>query len=146
MAVRRTDEPYFPRLADKIVREGMDIYSAAEDLELGLKKDEIDKLQRNPVFKTHLGLSQIRWYREIGTDPKRDKEYLEGFMLDMAEKLAAGNSYKEASEAALKYAKLKGYVGDDTTTNAFANLSPSEKLQVLEALKKEKKQAAESVN
>jgi hypothetical protein len=138
MAKKYKEEPYFVRLAEKLVREGMDIWDAAQELELGLQPEFVKKLLTNPTFKAVIGLERVRYYREIGSDPKRDKDYLVGMNRYIIEKLIEEEEFKDAAEAIQKCAKLEGHIGPDVTANVFGNLSPSELSAVIEKLKTQK--------
>jgi len=143
MAKRYKEEPYFPRLASKIIRENIAIdswWEASQELELGITPEEVKKLPNNPVFKAALGLERICFMREIGRDTKRDKDWLVGMARHVAERLVEEGELKEAGEQILKVAKLEGHVGPDVTTNVFGNLSPTELNNVLDKLKAKKDQ------
>lgn len=136
MARRYKDEPYFPALAEKMVRTGLDPVEAAEELDLNLTPQDLKGIDKSPVFKAHLGFAQVKIYREIGTDPKRDKDYLIGMGISAAEKLMADSQYKDAMDVILKVAKLMGLVGEDTNINLVGGISPSEFQSILETAKK----------
>jgi hypothetical protein len=145
MAKRYKEEPYFARLAEKLVREGMDIWDATQELELGLQPEFVKKLMNNPTFKAVLGLERIRLYREIGTDAKRDKDYLIGMNKFAIEQLLEKGEYKEAAEAIQKCAKLEGHIGPDIAVNALGTgLSTSELTTVLEKVKAKKAEKQEA--
>jgi hypothetical protein len=118
-------EPWWAEAADLMARYDLSPREAAAELGVDLTIDQADAILKRKLFQKTLQEANTTYYTELGSSPEVTKDMLVGKMLVLAEKLAEeGESYK-ASDALLKLAKIKGWVGNepDSFYDIFKDLS-----------------------
>jgi hypothetical protein len=104
-------EPWWSEAADLMVRCNISLRQAAAELGIDLTIEEADNVKGRKLFHKALDEAKIAYYNEIGSNPKLSKDVVVGQMYKLADVLAKeGEAYK-ASDALLKLAKIKGWVG-----------------------------------
>jgi hypothetical protein len=136
-------QPWWSDAADLMVRCNVSLRQAAAELGIDVTVDEAEAIKGRKLFQKALDDAKIAYYNEIGSSPKLSKDVVVGQVYRLANKLAEeGEAYK-ASDALLKLAKIKGWVGyePDTLYKNLMGLSQREideiKAQLAEADPKE---------
>lgn len=141
-------EPWWSEAADLMVRCEISLRQAAAELGIDLTIEEADNIKGRKLFQKALDDARTAYYTEIGSSPKLSKDLVVGQVYKLANKLAAeGEAYK-ASDALLKLAKIKGWVGyePDTLYKAMSGLTQrdiDELKQKLSEAKQDEGQATE---
>lgn len=124
--VARTEQPFYSKLAQYMVREDKNCWQASVELELGLTQDECVDIMKNSMFQTILRSERMKLYNELAQNPMRTKHTLIGQAVVCVEKLMEAEQYEKAMNAIVNLAKIEGWVGSDTNINVFAGLSSKE--------------------
>jgi hypothetical protein len=109
-------EPWWPEAADLMVRCNISLRQAAAELGIDLSIEEADNIKGRKLFQKALDEAKIAYYNEIGSNPRLSRDVVVGQIYELASVLAKeGEAYK-ASDALLKLAKIKGWIGYEPDT------------------------------
>jgi hypothetical protein len=109
-------EPWWSDAADLMARCGISLRQAAAELGIDLSIEEADNIKGRMLFQKALDEAKIAYYNEIGSNPKLSRDVVVGQIYELASVLAKeGEAYK-ASDALLKLAKIKGWIGYEPDT------------------------------
>jgi hypothetical protein len=128
-------EPWWADAADLMARCNLSLRQAAAELGIDLTIEEAEAVKDRKLFQQALEDAKIAYYEAIGSNPRLSKDVVVGQVYSLAGKLAEqGEAYK-ASDALLKLAKIRGWVGyePDTLYKVLTSLSHNE----LQELKKD---------
>lgn len=140
---RKPEEPWFERVANRMVQEGKSFPQACSEEEVFLQTAEADKHFKRASFQKVLRQARHRFHNEIARDPERNKTTLIGQLQVCADKLMAEGSFDKAAEVLLKISKIEGWAGPDNV-QVFGNLTQTQIDQAREALQKKLAQSLES--
>lgn len=118
-------EPWWPEAVDLMVRCNISLRQAAAELGIDLTIEEADNIKGRKLFQKALDEVKIAYYNEIGSNPKLSRDVVVGQIYELANVLTKeGEAYK-ASDALLKLAKIKGWIGyePDTLYKMLSGLS-----------------------
>ena len=118
-------EPWWADACDLIARCNLSLREAAAELGIDLTIEEAEKIKDRKLFQMALEDAKIAFYAEIGSNPRLSKEVIVGQVYKLANVLAEeGEAYK-ASDAFLKLAKIRGWVGNepDSIWDIFKDLT-----------------------
>ena len=118
-------EPWWSEAADLMVRCNLSLRQAAAELGIDLTIEEAENTKDRKLFQKALDEARTAYYTEIGSSPRLSKDVVVGQVYKLANKLAEeGEAYK-ASDALLKLAKIKGWVGyePDSLYKALSGLT-----------------------
>lgn len=122
----KSEDTYYARIAEVMIREGKSIQQAAMALLLDFTPEELALLEHRKTFQRVLWGQRHKFYHELATDPERGKISLIGQMILNIQKLQEEGEAKEAIEGLLKLAKVEGYVGAEQQVNIFGSVTPKE--------------------
>lgn len=133
---------WYVLVAEKMVREGKNFRVACGELidQVGsLSADELVRIPRTRTFETVLWTERFRWWNEIANTGGLSKLTMVGVVLESLKHLMIEGKYADAIEAALKLAKIQGWVGPENNQVIIANLTAKDiadaKKATLERLK-----------
>jgi hypothetical protein len=121
----------------------LSLREAAAELGIDLTIEEAEKIKDRKLFQRALENAQIAYYAEIGSNPRLSKEVIVGQVYKLASTLAEeGEAYK-ASDALLKLAKIRGWVGNepDSFYDLFRDLSHNDIQEMKQKLIEEENEA-----
>jgi hypothetical protein len=121
-------EPWWPDAADLMASCNLSLRQAAAELGIDLTIEEAEAVKDRKLFQRALEDAKIAYYESIGSNVRLSKDVVVGQVYSLAGKLAEqGEAYK-ASDALLKLAKIKGWVGyePDTLYKIFKSLTHKE--------------------
>ena len=118
-----------------MVRNGLSLRQAANDLNIAVTSVDLENIQRRRSFQEQLRNERKRYYQELGSDPGVTKAALIGRLLILADKLYEEGAFDKSGEVLFKVAKIRGDVGADASVNVFADLSAKEYEEVRKRLK-----------
>jgi hypothetical protein len=128
-------EPWWPEAADLMARCNISLRQAAAELGIDLTIEEAENLKNRKLFQKALEDAKIAYYTEIGSSPKLSKDLVVGQVYKLASKLAEeGEAYK-ATDALLKLAKIRGWVGNEP--DSFYDLFKDLRQKDIDSLKHE---------
>lgn len=109
-------EPWWAEATDLMVRCNISLRQAAAELGIDLSIEEADNVKGRKLFQKALDDAKIAYYDEIGSNPKLSRDVVVGQIYELANVLTKeGEAYK-ASDALLKLAKIKGWIGYEPDT------------------------------
>lgn len=117
--------PWWAEATDLMARCNLTLRQAAAELGIDLTIEEAEKIKDRKLFQRALEDAKIAYYAEIGSNPRLSKEVLVGQVYKLAGVLAEeGEAYK-ATDALLKLAKIRGWVGNepDSLWDVFGDLT-----------------------
>jgi hypothetical protein len=106
-------EPWWPEAADLMVRCNLSLRQAAAELGIDLTIEEAENTKDRKLFQKALDEARTAYYTEIGSNPRLSKDVVVGQVYKLANKLAEDGEAYKASDALLKLAKIKGWVGNE---------------------------------
>jgi hypothetical protein len=118
-------EPWWAEAADLMARCNISLRQAAAELGIDLSIEEADNIKGRKLFQKALDDAKIAYYNEIGSNPRLSKDVVVGQIYELANVLTKeGEAYK-ATDALLKLAKIRGWVGNepDSLWDIFKDLS-----------------------
>jgi hypothetical protein len=135
-------EPWWPEAADLMARCNLSLRAAAAELGVDLTIEEAENIKDRKLFQKALEDAKIAYYNEIGSNPRLSRDVVVGQIYELANVLAKeGETYK-ASDALLKLAKIKGWIGyePDTLYKMLSGLSQRDIDEMKQKLNEEAKQ------
>jgi hypothetical protein len=123
---RKEELPWFSKVCDLMVRNGVSLKEAAQDLELPLTTEELINIQRLRAFQSALWTARHRLNKELATDPGFTKESVIGEFLALGKMLREEGAYDKAAEVLFKLCKVMNWIGIEGQVNVFAGLSQKE--------------------
>jgi hypothetical protein len=123
---RDTEEPFYDKLADFMVRHQKGVFEASIELDLGLRKEECEQLYKQIAFQRVLRTARIKLANEIGQDPNIQKETMLGMLFVCIQKLMEQDQYDKAGTQVVNYAKIAGMTAPDAGVNLILGLSGKE--------------------
>ena len=109
-------QPWWSEVADLMVRCNISLREAAAELGIDLSIEEADNVKGRKLFQKALDEAKIAYYNEIGSNPRLSRDVVVGQIYELANVLTKeGEAYK-ASDALLKLAKIKGWIGYEPDT------------------------------
>ena len=118
-------EPWWADAADLMARCNISLRQAAAELGIDLTIEEADNIKSRKLFQRALDEAKIAYYNEIGSNPRLSKDVVVGQIYELASVLTKeGEAYK-ATDALLKLAKIRGWVGNepDSLWDVFKDLT-----------------------
>jgi hypothetical protein len=131
---RKPEEPWFERVAARMVQEGKSFEQAVTEENVYMKSDEAQRHFKRASFQRCLRQARHRFHKEIAQDPERTKSTLIGQLQVCADKLMVEGNFDKAAEVLLKISKIEGWVGPDQNIQVFG-LNQSQIDAAREALK-----------
>ena len=103
----------------------LSLRQAAAELGIDLTIEEAEAVKDRKLFQLALEDAKIAYYEAIGSNPRLSKDVVVGQVYSLAGKLAEQGEPYKASDALLKLAKIRGWVGyePDTLYKAFRDLT-----------------------
>jgi hypothetical protein len=135
-------EPWWSEAADLMARCNISLRQAAAELGIDLTIEEADNIKGRKLFQKALDEAKIAYYNESGSNPKLSRDVVVGQIYELASVLAReGEAYK-ASDALLKLAKIKGWIGyePDTLYKMLSGLTQRDIDELKQKLSEEAKQ------
>jgi hypothetical protein len=109
-------EPWWADAVDLMARCNISLRQAAAELGIDLTIEEADNIKGRKLFQKALDDAKIAYYNEIGSNPRLSRDVVVGQIYELANVLTKeGEAYK-ASDALLKLAKIKGWIGYEPDT------------------------------
>jgi hypothetical protein len=109
-------EPWWAEAADLMARCNINLRQAAAELGIDVSIEEADNIKGRKLFQKALDEAKLAYYNEIGSNPKLSRDVVVGQIYELANVLTKeGEAYK-ASDALLKLAKIKGWIGYEPDT------------------------------
>lgn len=123
---RKPEEPWFERVANRMVQEGKSFPQACSEENVFLNTSDADKQFKRASFQKCLRQSRHRYHNEIARDPERNKTTLIGQLQVCADKLMGEGSFDKAAEVLLKIAKIESWINPDNQVNVFGTLTQND--------------------
>jgi hypothetical protein len=129
-----------------IVRRILTLRQAAQQLGVDISPQQADNIQGRMRFQDELEEARLKYYAEIGANPRLTKDAVVGQLFLLALRLTEDREDAKAADALLKLAKVQNWTsGEDYKDKpVYGNLSQAEidRLRAEINAKQEQKQAA----
>lgn len=122
----KSAEAWYEKAAEIMVREEKSLRQAAMELDLPLTTEECANIERRKTFQKALWAARHKFYKDLSSDPERNKNSVLGQLVFLAQKLIEEREYDKAAEVLFKLAKVEGHVGGENNINIFGNLTPQD--------------------
>jgi hypothetical protein len=119
----KDSEPWFERVAARMVRENESLRVAALAEGLDLTPEEAVAAAKRRAFQKVLWQARLAYYNEVGSDPGRTKQTVLGQMILAAQKLMEADEWEKAALVNEKIARVAGWMGAEAEQNVFVGLS-----------------------
>ena len=116
-------EPWHQQVVELMVRYGLSLRLAAQEIGHPIEAEEAEKLFRRKGFQRLLALERQKFYKEIADDPDRNKRTAIGLLLLALQKLADSGEWDKVTDGVLKLAKLEGWLQPETQVSVFQDIS-----------------------
>ena len=134
----KTSETWYSDAIRLMIEERLDFATAASFCGENLSPEDAANHQRRDAFKAiHVKISR-EYYENKSTPAQHSKSRLIGEMRDITQRLLLTNRLKEAADVITQTAKIEGFIGPESTTNIFSNLTGDDLVKMREALSKKK--------
>lgn len=112
----RKPEPLEPWMEDAIqlmIRKDLTLRQAAQQLGHEVSVQEADNIQGRQRFADALQEERLKYYADIGSNPRLSKDVLIGKVYLLSERLASDREDAKASEALFRLAKIQGWIAGE---------------------------------
>lgn len=96
-----------------MVRQNFSLRQAAQQLGHEVSVQDADNIQGRLRFQDALEEARLRYYAEIGSNPRLTKDALIGKVYLLSERLASDREDAKASEALFRLAKIQGWIAGE---------------------------------
>jgi hypothetical protein len=114
---------WFEKAAEQIVRQDKTLFQYACEHNLGLKAVECQNIVRTKEFQAAIRAERNRFYKELSTDPTRNRNTAVGQILFAIQKLLDNEQYDKAVGALTQLAKIEGWTSDAAQVSIFNDLN-----------------------
>lgn len=96
----------------RLVRQNLTLRQAAQQLGVDITPQEADNIQGRVRFQDALEEARLKYYAEIGANPRLSRDALIGKVYLLGERLSNDREDAKASESFFRLAKIMGVVGE----------------------------------
>lgn len=118
-----TEQPWFRKAAELIVREEKKPWLAFTEVGAALTSVEAEVIYRSKTFQGILWAEREKFRKELANTPYRSKESAVGLMMYLIQKLIDAGEFDKAAQALEKLMKAEGWTGPDSQVNVYQGLS-----------------------
>lgn len=105
-------EPWMFEAIALMVRQNLTLRQAAQQLGQEVTPQQADNILGRTRFQDSLEEARLKYYAEIGSNPRLTKDALIGKVYLLSERLASDREDAKASEALFRLAKIRGWAGE----------------------------------
>ena len=117
-------EPWMLEAINLIVRRILTLRQAAQQLGVDITPQQADNIQGRIRFQDALEEARLKYYAEVGSNPRLTKEAITGQLYKLAERLAEDREDYKSADTLLKLAKVQGWLyGEGGAQPVLANLT-----------------------
>ena len=140
-------DEWVPQAIDMMLAERVSFEHAAMTLGHAFPNhDEAARYMRRKSYRDAWERQQKLYYESKSSPAAHTKTIAIGKMIDDSDRLRQAGRFKEAAEILFSVAKAEGWVGPETTTNIFQDLSGQEIERLRDALAKRREATAPKPN
>ena len=114
------------KVAERMVRDRLSFRHACNEAQIDLAGDDALRIERSKAFREAYQVEFYRFYDEMVHDPRRTKDSTIGEMLAATRELMRAGQFDKALEGFFKICRVEGWVGGETNTVVFGNVSQKE--------------------
>jgi hypothetical protein len=117
-------EPWMLEAINLMVRQNLSLRQAGQQLGVDVTPQKADNIQGRIRFVDALEEARLKYYAEIGSNPRLTRDAIVGHIFKLAGRLTADREDYKAAEALLKLAKIQGWIaGEGSDKPVLANLT-----------------------
>lgn len=118
---------WYEKAAIEIVRNDKTLFRYVNEADLGLTSRECENIARTKEFQEVLRIERNKLYKELATDPSRNRNVAVGQLLFAIQKLLDAGSYDKAVASLAQLFKVEGWSSDATSqVNIFNDLKSTD--------------------
>jgi hypothetical protein len=106
-------EPWMLEAINLIVRQILTLRQAAQQLGVDITPQQADNIQGRIRFQDELEEARLKYYAEIGGNPRLTKDAVVGQLFLLALRLTKDREDYKAADALLKLAKVQGWINGE---------------------------------
>jgi hypothetical protein len=134
-------EPWMLKAIPLMVRQNLTLRQAAQQLGQDLNPQQADNIAGRIRFQDALEEARLKYYAEIGSNPRLTRDAVVGQIFKLAGRLTADREDYKAADALLKLAKIQGWIaGEGADKPVLANLTQDDIDRLRGELKKAKEE------
>lgn len=122
---RNPEKTWYAAAADKIVRGGLTLRQAANELDIPLSIEDADKLSKTKTWQDVLWAARHKYQTEIANVPGRSKTSLVGLSYLLIQDLIKQGDFDKALDGIQKLARLEGW-DKSAEVNIFAGVTSAD--------------------
>ena len=121
-------EPWMEDAIQLMIRKDLTLRQAAQQLGHEVSPQEADNIQGRIRFQDALEEARLKYYAEIGANPRLTKDAIVGQLFVLAQRLATDHEDAKSADALLKLAKVQNWTsGEDYKDRpVYANLTQAD--------------------
>jgi hypothetical protein len=127
---------WYEKAAHAIVRSERTLFQYANEANLGLTATECANIARTKEFQAALRAERNRFYKELSTDPQRNRNTAVGQMVFAIQKLLDAEQWDKAVAALTQLFKAEGWTSEATQLTIFNDLNAKDIDGLREKLRK----------
>ena len=105
-------EPWMMDAIQLMVRQNLSLRQAAQQLGQEITPQQADNIAGRIRFQDALREARLKYYAEIGSDYRLNRDAVVGAIFDLAQRLAGEHEDYKSADTLLKLAKIRGWVGE----------------------------------
>jgi hypothetical protein len=117
-------EPWMLDAINLMVRQNLSLRQATQQLGQEITPQKADNIAGRIRFMDALEEARLKYYAEIGSNPRLTRDAIVGQIFKLAGRLTADREDYKAADALLKLAKIQGWIaGEGSDKPVLANLT-----------------------
>lgn len=117
---------WYEKAAEDIVRNDSTLFAWSNKNRKGFTQVECANIARTKEFQATLRVARNKIYKELATDPSRNKNTALGQLVFLIQKMIDAELFDKAVAAIAQLAKLEGWTSDQTQIGIVNDLSGKE--------------------
>lgn len=124
---------WLPQACELMAKYDISLRQAAAELGTDISIEEAEALKDRKLFKEALENARLRHFADIGSDYKLNRDAVVGQIFKLAQRLASDREDYKATDALLKLAKIRGWVGEPERMPSLVDRLTQDDLDALRA-------------
>jgi hypothetical protein len=114
---------WYEKACEAIVRGERTLFQWANETNRGLTSLECQNIARTKEFMAALRVARNRYYKELATDPSRNRNTAVGQLLYLVQKMIDAEQNDKAVAALAQLFKVEGWTSDQANISIFNDLN-----------------------
>jgi hypothetical protein len=124
---------WIPQACELMAKYDLSLRQAAAELGKDISVEEAEALKDRKLFKEVMESARLAHFSDIGSNYKLNRDAVVGQIFKLAQRLASDREDYKATDALLKLAKIRGWVGEPENTPSLVDRLTHDDLDALRA-------------